>query len=241
MYRCYIKSVIVVHRYLFLHKCSGYTERVYLCGVKKDKVKLKTEPEKPKAAKISDYGATRKSPFKDMNGMFYRQNTKGSKSEPVVSLSTGETGTFTRNREIPRVGDNLRYSKVTKGAFETKLKLNGNGWALMDYIIANLEKDQWDVELDSREICSALKYSSNKSAYLGILNLLENGVIWPRDSFGNSGKRYWINTDLFFLGDRVFEVINNPLFADHLELLKKRSGIGLDAMKENINFDNEKA
>jgi len=124
------------------------------------------------------------------------------KEEEVRSVdqSTGELFYMKKlpaSKEVPH--DSLTYTKVFIGDNSFIYSMSINGLKLFNYCIYNLVPNRDIIVLHSRT-CMEKCNMGRTSFFKAIKELTKNGVIWFREG---STCEYWINTNLFFNGNRL--------------------------------------
>lgn len=160
-----------------------------------------------KEKKVSDFEATNKNPSVDkIKGMaIVPAKEPVMKGVQITDLETSETyldeietGTYKYGDSIFK--DNLRYTKLFRGAELDIAELGATSVGVLMHIISEIKMGKDEVKIDAAELAVKLNYSSSRSVYNGIFGLLKKEFIYRKT--GNDGV-YFINVNKFFNGNRV--------------------------------------
>lgn len=94
--------------------------------------------------------------------------------------------------------DKKEFRKVFVDGLPTISNLNSAGLKLLCYILANLAVKRDDIDINMEDCMEYTGYKSRANIYSGLVNLLENHIIYRKVKNG-----YYININIMYNGNRM--------------------------------------
>ena len=125
------------------------------------------------------------------------------KKGDVRSLHDMSTGEEVMIQNLDNVSsfsvDNREYRKVYVNGLNSISELSSSGLRVWCYILARLSPKKNEITINMSDALDYTGYKGKMNIYNGIINLLENGLLFRKT---NSGS-YYININIFFNGNRI--------------------------------------
>ena len=96
------------------------------------------------------------------------------------------------------VVDKKEFRKVFVDGLPTISKLNSAGLKMLCYILVNLSVKKDEVDVNMEDCMEYTGYKSRANIYNGLVNLLENNIIYRKVKNG-----YYININIIYNGNRM--------------------------------------
>ena len=125
------------------------------------------------------------------------------KKGDVRSLHDMSTGEEVMVQNIDNVSsfnvDNREYRKVYVNGLNSIVNLSSSGLKVWCYILARLSPRKNEITINMSDAMEYTGYKGKMNIYNGIVNLLENGMLFRKNGSGS----YYININIFFNGNRI--------------------------------------
>jgi hypothetical protein len=95
--------------------------------------------------------------------------------------------------------DNREYRKVYVNGLNSISELSSSGLRVWCYILARLSPKKNEITINMSDALDYTGYKGKMNIYNGIINLLENGLLFRKTGSGS----YYININIFFNGNRI--------------------------------------
>jgi hypothetical protein len=119
----------------------------------------------------------------------------------AVDTKTGELLSIRTVKSLTTYVDTARFTKVFDNSLDEVIKhFTLTEWKLWFYIFKQLVPNKDEVYIDMDECCNFMEWKGYNNYYIGIRGLIEKNML-VKSVKGNS--TYWINTNMFFNGDRL--------------------------------------
>jgi hypothetical protein len=125
------------------------------------------------------------------------------KKGDVRSLHDMSTGEEVMIQNLDNVSsfsvDNREYRKVYVNGLNSISELSSSGLRVWCYILARLSPKKNEITINMSDALDYTGYKGKMNIYNGIINLLENGLLFRKNGSGS----YYININIFFNGNRI--------------------------------------
>jgi len=125
------------------------------------------------------------------------------KKGDVRSLHDMSTGEEVMIQNLDNVSsfsvDNREYRKVYVNGLNSISELSSSGLRVWCYILARLSPKKNEITINMSDALDYTGYKGKMNIYNGIINLLENGLLFRKIGSGS----YYININIFFNGNRI--------------------------------------
>ena len=125
------------------------------------------------------------------------------KKGDVRSLHDMSTGEEVMIQNLDNVSsfsvDNREYRKVYVNGLNSISELSSSGLRVWCYILARLSPKKNEITINMSDALDYTGYKGKMNIYNGIINLLENGMLFRKNGSGS----YYININIFFNGNRI--------------------------------------
>lgn len=127
---------------------------------------------------------------------------KTSKKQGLIDVNSGD---FVGEREVLEdkgwmLADNKKFTKVFDEIMKVLPEMKAVELKVLMYIWHHLGRNRDEITINIEKATGEMGYKSASSIYLGLIGLLEKGVIFR----GTGIHRYFINVEMFFNGRRVY-------------------------------------
>jgi len=95
--------------------------------------------------------------------------------------------------------DTREYRKVYVESLNSIANLSSSGLKVWCYVLSRLIASKDEIGINMEDILQYTGYKTRANIYNGIINLLENGLLFRKTGSGS----YYININIFFNGNRI--------------------------------------